>query len=328
MLAEAALLAVLSTERGPGAEACVSDVQLKRSVERRLKRRVFVADADASLRVRIRFIVRGSETEARIELSSIDGTPRGTRSLVTAGHCSTLDDSLALSVALLVDEPPDPIQPEPASPVETPAATAAPAAPRPPRPSKTQQSPPRVITIPPEVAAPREPWQVRFGASAKGAWGLLPRLRPAASLSLGIIPRAFVPVVLQADAFGPASAARDANSGARFHLLRMGLMLCPPLWQRAGAGVGLCVGQQLSWLRVEGYGFDHDANERRLGYSLSLGGEGRLRLFPPVSIRGYLGGEVPLSRDRFNSAGRDASQLFQPSPIALLGEIGLEATLW
>jgi len=327
MLAEAALLAVLSVERGPGAEACVGDAQLKRSVERRLKRRVFVADADASLRVRIAFTARDGEMEARIELSSIDGTPRGTRSLVTTAHCSALDDSLALSVALLVDEPPDPLPPKPVAALSEPASANA-ASPKTPAGAAPAESAKGVITIPPEVAAPREPWHLRAGAAGKAAWGPLPGLRPAVVLSLTLVPRNFVPIRLQGEAFWAANAERDPRSGARFHLLRAGLALCPPLWERPAGGLGLCAGQQLAWLDVEGYGFDHDLKEQRLGYSLTLGGEGRLRLFPPVSVRGYLGGEVPLVRDRFSSGGRNASELFRPSVLAVVGEIGLEAALW
>jgi hypothetical protein len=84
----------------------------------------------------------------------------------------------------------------------------------------------------------------------------------------------------------------------------------------------------LGFIEVNGYGFDHDRKERRLTYALTLGGEGRLRLFAPVSLRAYLGGEVPVVRDRFSSGGRDASTLFNPSPLAVSGEIGLEAALW
>jgi hypothetical protein len=319
MLAEAALLAVLSVDRGSGAEACLDRAQLERKVERRLKRRVFVAEAEANLRVRVAFAARGDQVEARIELSSIDGTSRGTRSLVAAGHCSTLDDSLALSVALLVDEPPDPVEPTPASPPGSAAAPAQKSAP---------PSPVRVITIPAEVGAPREPWHLGFGAAGKGAWGNLPGVRPAAVLSLTLTPRYFVPVRLQGEAFWPAKAERDARSGARFTLLRAGLALCPVLWARSASAWGLCGGQQLGWLTVQGYGFNHNAKQQRLDYSLTLGGEGRLRLFPPVSLRGYLGGEVPLTHDRFTSGGRNAVEIFRPSPVTLVGEIGLEAALW
>jgi hypothetical protein len=319
MLAEAALLVALTVEHGSGTSACLEAAKLERAVERRLKRRVFVATAQAQLKLRVVFARRVDDTEARIELSSADGTPRGTRSLVTSAHCSALDDSLALSVALLVDEPPDPEplpSPEPAT-APTPTAPAASA--------KKSES---IINIPDDVVAPREPWHARFGASAAAAWGQLPGIRPVLALHLTLVPRGFWPIMLTGDGFWPKNAARDDGSGARFRLFRVGLSVCPALLDRPAQSVAVCAGQRISWLSVEGYGFDHDKSERRLGYALSLGGEGRQRLFGPVSVRGYLGGEVPLVRDRFASGGRNAVELFQPSPVALVGEIGLEGALW
>lgn len=302
--------------------------QLRRGVEKRLKRRVFVEPAQASLKLAVRFERTGSDTEARIELASIDGTPRGTRSLVTSGHCSALDDSLALSVALLVDQPPEP-EPEPEAkppaPPSEPPASPSPAAPpvalRSPR-------PPTPVIIPSDVAAPREPWHLNLGASAATAWGVLPSLEPGAALHLKLVPRGFFPIALSGDGFLPANAERDSNSGARFRLFRMGIAVCPALHERPGMALSLCVGQKVGWLTVEGYGFDHDRQERRVNYALVAGGEGRLRLFAPISARAYLGAEVPLARDRFTSGGRGATELFQPSPVALGGEIGLEAALW
>jgi hypothetical protein len=317
MLAEGALLVALTVEHGSGTSACLEARQLERAVERRLKRRVFVTGAGADLALRVVFAKRGDEVEARIELANPDGAPRGSRTLVTTGHCSSLDDSLALSVALLVDEPPDP-EPPPAEP-SAPVAGAA-------KPPDVLH--PRVIVIPREVAAPREPWHVRIGASAKGAWGVLPDVRGAFALHVTLVPNGFWAIQLQGDAFWPADAPRDESSGARFHLFRAGLSLCPELLTKPAFAAALCAGQRLSWLTVEGYGFDHDASQRRLGYALSLGGEGRLRLLGPVSLRAYLGVEVPLVRDRFTSAGRNSTELFKLSPAAVLGEIGLEAELW
>lgn len=310
MLADAALLVALTVEHGSGTSACLQAGALEKAVERRLKRQVFVGKERAELALRVVFTQAGDRFEARIELASQDGTPRGTRTLSTTAHCSALDDSLALSVALLVDEPPDP------EPVSTPA------------PAKTPASPPKVIEIPPEVAAPREPWHARFGASAQGAWGILPGVRPALALHFTIVPRSFWPIELQGEGFWPTDAERNADSGARFHLFRAGLALCPELSTGASHALAVCFGQRLSWISVEGYGFDHDLKEKRLGYALSLGAEGRQRLFGPVSLRAYLGLEVPLVRDRFTSGGRAASELFQPSPVAVFGQIGLEASLW
>jgi hypothetical protein len=330
MLAEVPLLVALSVQQGSGAEACMGAEQLKRGVEKRLKRRVFVEPAHASLKLVVIFSRHGAESEARIELSSIDGTPRGTRSLVTSSHCSALDDSLALSVALLVDQPPEPEPGRPTSPPAPPSTTSAPS-PAPTvasAPSPAPQRAPTPITIPPEVAAPREPWHARFGASGVAAWGVLPAIRPALALYVKLVPREFVPISVQGEGFWPATAARDERSGAQFHLFRVGLAVCPALRERPEMGLSLCVGQKVGWLTVQGYGFDHDRKERRLSYALSAGGEGRLRLFGPISLRGYLGAELPLARDRFTSGGRNATKLFEPSPLAILAEIGLEAALW
>jgi hypothetical protein len=336
MLAEVALLVALSVQEGGGAESCMDAEQLKRGVEKRLRRRVFVEPSEASLKLLVVFSKHGADTEARIELSSIDGTPRGTRSLMTSGHCSALDDSLALSVALLVDQPPDPepeAQPEATAPSPPALTAAAPPAslassaapvspPAPPRPAPTP------ITIPPEVAAPREPWRLSLGATGLAAWGVLPGIVPALALYSKVVPPHFVPILLEGEGFWPATAERDANSGARFKLFRAGLALCPALHEAAQVSAAVCVGQKVGWLKVDGYGFDQNLSERRLNFALTAGGEGRLRLFAPVSLRGYLGAEVPLARDRFTSGGRNSSELFELSPIAILGEIGLEAALW
>lgn len=309
------MLAVLSVERGPGAEACMDEAKLARGVERRLKRRVFVSADQADLRFRVAFEARGDQIEARIELSNRDGTPRGTRSLVTTGHCSKLDDSLALSVALLVDEPPEPEPPPPHA--ASPAPAAAPAPP-----------PPRVLEIPADVAAPREPWHLGVIAAAKGAWGLLPGVRPGAMLGVRVLPPKLPSLLLQGEAFWPATAERDAQSGARFRLVRGGLAVCPELSAGTRASVGICVGQQVGWISADGYGFDHDAKQGRLTYAFVAGGEARLRLFTPVSLRGALAAELPVVRDRFASAGRNAKELFRPAFVAISGEVGLEATLF
>lgn len=316
MLAEASLLVALTVQHGSGAEGCLDAPRLKRSVERRLKRRVFVDTDPSDLRFVVTFEKHGDELEARIDVASSDGTPRGSRSLVTTSHCSALDDSLALSVALLVDQPPEP-EPPAAPAVET----KAPAAPAPP---KTKPTP---LTIPDDVAAPREPLHVLLGVSAEAAWGVLPGIRPALTLYLKLVPSQFLPITLQGEGFWPAKAERDSASGARFHLFRAGLALCPTLISSAAHALGLCVGQKLGFVEVEGFGFDKNHEERRLTYALAVGGEGRLRLFAPVSLRAYLGGEVPVVRDRFTSGGRNASNLFETSPIALAAEIGLEAAL-
>lgn len=319
MLAEASLLVALSVQRGPGTDDCLAQSRLERGVERRLRRKVFVDEARAALRFVVTFERRGSEVEAHIAIASPDGKSRGSRTLVTSNHCSSLDDSLALSLALLVDEPPDP-ESEPsaeAEPQPKPLASPAPAA------------PPRApIEIPPEVAAPREPWHVTVGAGVAGSWGLLPGIAPALSAWLGVVPRRLVPITLRGEWFFARRAERDSGSGAEFRLLRAELRVCPTVAESDARELGVCVGQRLGWLRVAGYGFDHDLREGRLTFALGFGAAVRQQLFGPVSLRAYVGAEVPVVRDRFTSAGENEALLFRAAPVALGGELGVEARVW
>lgn len=328
MLAEASLLVALSVQHGPGTESCMPAARLERGVERRLKRKVFVDAQRADLRFAVSFTKRGGELEARIVVSSIDGTPRGVRVLVTSSHCSALDDSLALSVALLVDQPPEPEAPPEPEPPPKPATAHDAAGSAPIHSAPVRPASPRPIWIPPEVAAPREPWHVSLGASAAAIWGALPGVAPGVAVFLTLRPRHFLPTTLMGEAWRTATAERDAEAGARFRLLRAGIALCPALLEAAERGVNLCFGQKLGWLSVAGYGFDHDARERRLTFALSAGLEARLRLFSLFILRGYLGAEVPVVRDQFRSGGSNPANLFQPSPVALDAQVGLEAQLW
>jgi hypothetical protein len=325
MLAEASLLVVLSVQQGSDTEGCLGQAELAQNVEKRLKRRVFVTEVEASLRLDVKFIKKGDDTEAQIAIASVDGTPRGTRTLVTPGHCSSLDDSLSLSVALLVDQPPDPEPPaEPA-----PTAPTAPSS-KPPQDAvqvKPARPPGTPITLPDDVAAPREPWHLRFGAAGIANYGALPDFATGLALYFRILPRNFYPITVQGEGFWPTTAERDAGSGARFRLLRVGLALCPAISDGVPWAFSACVGQKIGWISVEGYGFDRDAKDKRLTYSVTAGAEARLRLLPAVSLRGYLGVEAPLMRDRFASAGRNAAELFTPSIIAVSGEIGLQVAL-
>jgi hypothetical protein len=324
MLAEAALLVALTVQHGVGAEACLGEPRLKRNVEKRLRRRVFAEPAEAQLRFTVSYEQRGDRIEARVDVSSSDGTPRGSRSLVTEGHCSKLDDSLSLSVALLADQPPDP---EPAlEPLPTPAPEAAPPSspPPPPRP----RAAPTPLFIPADVSAPREPWHVAVGAAFQGTWGVLPGVTPGVSVLVTVLPPHVMPLTVAGEMFTTRTAERDSSSGARFRLLRIALSLCPRLLQGPGRDLALCFGQKVGWLRVDGFGFDRDLSERRLSYALHLGVEARQQLFSRVSLRGSLGAEAPMVRDRFVSSGRDAAELFRPSVLGFAAQLGLEASLW
>src|SRR6188474_2012752 len=97
--AEPGALATLELTRTSAAEHCIDAPTLTRSVETRLARRAFATTAP--LRLRVALDRHGSNWIAELYLSDSAG-PLGERSLSTgAAHCSALDDSLALVVALL-----------------------------------------------------------------------------------------------------------------------------------------------------------------------------------------------------------------------------------
>ena len=99
--------ATLDVNRAEGAESCLEATALQTAVERRLERSVFVPPGRSAVGVKLHFERRADRTfVAEVELLDRHGTPLGRRELKTrAAHCSALDDSLALVVALLVDSP-------------------------------------------------------------------------------------------------------------------------------------------------------------------------------------------------------------------------------
>ena len=311
--------ATLVLERGAGTEACLSQKLLEKSVEQRLRRRVFVeaGSGTPALRLRVRFLKQDTEFQARIELSSWDHTARGERLLVTSSrHCSALDDSLALSLAILVDSPPEPLPPEIAI--------------RPEAPRRSPERPPAAspIAIPEDAEAPREPWRLALTPGARVSFGALPGIASGFSLGARLGTRHFPTLLVEGDLWPARNAPRDAVSGARFRMARAGIFLCPALGSGPRHSWGFCLGQEVGWLRVDGYGFDRNLQGGGLTYALAARGEASLLVVAPVSVRGFLGAEVPLVRDRFVSAGSGAREVFRPQPLAILAGIGAELAVW
>ncbi|HEX6274685.1 MAG TPA: hypothetical protein VFZ53_16700, partial [Polyangiaceae bacterium] len=117
--------------------SCIGKGELERAVERRLRRKVFREPAALVVEVRVERIPNGWSAE--LVLRDAESRELGRRALDTAASdCSSLDASLALVVALLVDSPPMPPPPaEPSAPPAEPATTPArPEAPKPAPPTR------------------------------------------------------------------------------------------------------------------------------------------------------------------------------------------------
>jgi hypothetical protein len=306
----------LEWQRAPGAEECVTRDALSRAVAERLARDPFVASGgDIVVRGKVRPLSAESGWSAELELVTSNGALIGTRTLQTeAEHCSALDESLPLVLALMLDVPRDEVR----RADERKAAAA-------PKPEPPRTTP---IALPRTVHAPREPWRFRAAALATGAVGLLPEPALGAGVTLGVEPPTFWLTELDATIWLPRDAEQDGG-GARYRLLAVALHLCPFTIDAAPLRLDLCAGQRLGRLEASGFGFERNRDQIRLIYDVSVRARGWLELFGPVGLLFGVGAEVPLARDRFYFVAADGRQpeLFRMSPLIGVADIGLGVSL-
>jgi hypothetical protein len=309
----------LHLANGPGTEQCIDARALIRAVELRLQRHAFRQDLPATLYVQIA-VQRTTDASWSAEISMRDGAGAflGSRSIVTsAPHCSALDDSLALVVALLVDSPPvaAPVEPNPEpEPGVPPAVTpSSPPPTKPVFPAKTS-----TISLPRDTPARRQPWLFNVSVGGAAAIGMLPGVAPGVEIGVGARPPTVPEIRLFAGLYPARQQERaGAQSGARFSLASLGLELCP-LDQALGAVHWFgCAGQTLGWVRVTAFGFDENTTTSHLTYAL-LASTG-LTIPLVRSFAGRLGvrAEVPLERGIFTYGARDGSErgLFEMKPV-------------
>jgi hypothetical protein len=308
----------LELVRGPGAEACVDAGRLERMVERRLGRRVFDTSPSAELELRVR-LSAGSGWKAVMNLSDSGGL-LGIRELSTAApHCSSLDDSVALVVALLVDTPPE--RPERTQVPAQPAFESKPGA----EVRRTTTARPTRIVLPEDTFAGREPmrWDVRAGGIA--VVGILPGIAPGFGLSAGLRWSRGPWIRLLGELF----PARDeglvaGTSGASFSLVRAGAEVCAVSWKSSAVALEACMGQRVGRLRAAGFGFDANRETARFHYSLAAGGNAAIPLSPAFGIEVGLRAELPLLRDRFTARADEATEVkvFQGFPVGGIAAVG------
>jgi hypothetical protein len=299
-------------------------------VERRLERPVFVPAGRGAVGVSLHFARRPDRSfAAEVVLRDRRGTALGRRELKTrAPHCSALDDSLALVVALLVDSPEAHEQAEAAAVTEGPAT---PPGAAPPPVAASASAPPRTtVAIPPDVAAPREPYRFVVGASAAALVGPLPGIALGPELLFAVRPPRFVELRLRPSLFperevlGPTS-----EQGGRLALISVALDVCP---LEHGAGrlrLSGCVGQSVGWVRAEGFGYRKNENTGTLVYSLGVGASALIALAGPLGLEVGLGGAVPLERDTYVSYAENGAttEVFRAAPVTGMLAAGLALEL-
>jgi len=316
----------LEVVRAAGTDSCLEADALAQAVERRLDRPVFGGDA---LRVSVHFERPARGFVAEVSLRDRHGTSFGRRELKTpAKHCSSLDDSLALVVALLVDSPEAREQAAAqAAAAAAPSSTAAPATPSvaPPR-----ESPPISVTIPPEVLPAREPYRVIVGASFTALAGPLPGIAFGPELLLAVRPSHFIELRLRPSFFPEREVSAPApERGGRLSLAQVALDLCPLEHELSSVRLSGCLGQSVGWVRGEGFGYLHNETTGSLIYSLGVGASALIALAGPLGLNVGLSGAVPLSRDTYISyaANGVTTEVFRSAPVTGMLAAGLALEL-
>jgi len=315
----------LAVTRGEGTEGCIRERALEHAVERRLRRHVFTDAGSPDLRIDVTLARDAARSwSAKLVLRGADGAELGARELDTrAPHCSSLDDSLVLVVALLVDSP------EAREAVE--AAKTGTKAPAPATTTPAPAAPPPVakptpIEIPPDTFAPREPYRFEIGAGVAVLAGALPGLPLGPSLTFGVRPPHFMEVRVRPQIFFPQRAhAPSTDRGGSFSLVAVGLDLCPV--ERAVGQLSLsgCVGQRVGRVAARGFGFQETDRSVELYYALGVSAGAAFWFAPPLGFALELGGEAPLTRDGYFSRGPNGERhrIFQASPLAGAATAGL-----
>jgi hypothetical protein len=318
----------LDVSRQPGTEQCLTTHALEQAVEARLQRPIFVSDSSAQLVIRLRLALRDKrQWNADLRLEDGAGVNLGERTLAArAEHCSALDDSLALIVALLVDAPLSAREQKllAATPpgLESGAETATPVLP-----SSTK---PTLIELPTSTLAPRQPWRWEASVGVSLGLGLLPGT--ALGFELGVSGKA--PRAPELRLFGGAYAPREAHAGpddagARFAALFVGLEVCPLDGQLSNLRWSACAGQSVAWLHAAAFGYDQNSSTDRLIYSLLARAALGLPLSGPVSARLSARAELPLARPVFvyGTGRNDEGSVFEMNPLLVVFEAGLSVAL-
>ncbi len=191
----------LSWVRLPGAEACIGSRALAAAVERRLQREVFVPPSRAAMAVEGRVERAPEGFRAVITVSNEAGVALGSREIHRASPiCATMDDNLALVIAVMID-------PEAALAPRVPASTVPRPAPAPPL---------RPAGEPSSGAGPAPPgWSVSLQAGGVAMLGLMPRVSGGVLIRSHIEPPRLWAFEVEAVLFEQVVTAEQKAGGRR-----------------------------------------------------------------------------------------------------------------
>jgi hypothetical protein len=272
-------------------------------------------DADIRLIGTARRAPAAEGWNVEIRLVSRSGADLGSRTITTAApHCSSLDDSLALAVGLMLDVSKEKL-----------AERAAPTASEPGKPKPASAEP--EIRIPKETNAPRAPWRIQPELAAGIALGLLPG--PAVSASLGVVlaPPGFWPWFLRGDLWVPKEEA-GGGRGSTLSAWTLDAGLCP-LGFGTTLALDACILERTGVVRSTGFGFDENRESADIVFDVGVEGRATLAIVGPLQLVARAGVELPLLRYRFfyTTAAEERRSLFRTAPVIGVAHAGLALDL-
>jgi hypothetical protein len=267
--------AQLIWERAPGAESCIDRERLEEAIDRRWKRRVFVA-AGADFVVEGR-VSRGASGEwgASLALRRADGTNLGGRELVTrAPSCADLDDSLVLALGIMLDLNRQRTDAEVSPSAGAPTAEV--------------------------VARPAHPVPLRaiLFADAAASAGALPGLGVGFRAGVAVLPPKFIRMQLSGSVYG-AKNVSSARPGARMFAWATEFSAYPLSASAGRLRADFGAGVRLTELYARGLDLYRVENANEAAVSLGPRVELTFRIVGPLAFEVGLCVDAALSRYRF-----------------------------
>lgn len=286
---------------GAGAERCMDERALIRAVEARLGRVAFAEDAQLVIDGRIEARPGGG---FRAEIVLHDGeSVVGRRVLETArSQCRSLDDSLAVMVALLVEVGREVVH------VVVPTV-------------EHDDEPLGSQSEPREDASPRPTGEAPGVGMGLGALGTIDAIPGIAGFFHGAFELRWLPLTLRLEAgFAPDSSFAVADERTvRFSMGWGGLSGCLDAVVLDLLGLGGCAGLRAGAIFGSGLGFHVDEQGTMPWVALTVAGRARLFVFEDVlAFELSLGVDVPLFRDHFvvQVSGEHVRSVHTPPVVA------------
>jgi hypothetical protein len=315
----------LAVARGEGTERCVDADELDRAVTARLQRAAFTKAPPVELRLELTLEKRKSRGfVAVVLLADAKGRELGRRELETrATNCSSLDDSLALVVALLVDSPEAQQEAQAQRILATKSVEVTPA----PTPALTAPPKPRPLAIPDDTPPRRESYRLDIAGSFRGVVGEVPGVALGGELFVALRPPRFIELRVRGALF-PADQTVGSQRGGRFSLAEFALELCPLEHELGDLRFSGCVGQSVGRVRSEGFGFARNARSDAVVIALGAGVSAHYPVAAPIFVLAGLGISAPIEQNTYVSRASDGStqRVFRASVVtgSAFGGLGVE----